>query len=92
MYYSEELNIKKLFMMFKEQHRTVAISYETYRYILNSEFNILFGYPRTYTCTNYDEFLVKLKTSFIEKDENEFTNLATMNVLYKKKTETFHIH
>lgn len=60
MYLPEDLNVK-MFIMFKEKHPTIVVSYETYRCILNLEFNISFGYPCTDTCTTCDEFLNKLK-------------------------------
>lgn len=81
-----------MFMMFKEQNHTIAVSYEIYRCILNSEFNISFGYPRTDTFTTCDECLAKLKTLSIENDENEITNLTTMNVLHKKKKPKHFTH
>jgi hypothetical protein len=47
-YLPEELNITKMFNMFKEADSDVTISYETYRTTFK-KFNISFGYPRSDT-------------------------------------------
>lgn len=53
--------------MFKEQNPWVKDSlYETYRQIFNKNFNIGFGYPRTDTCSTYDEFKVQIKNLEME--------------------------
>ncbi|KAL4153679.1 hypothetical protein QTP88_001512 [Uroleucon formosanum] len=91
MYLPEDLNVKKMFTMFKQLHPTVVVSYETFRCILNSEFNISFGYPRTDTCTTCDEFLAQLKTLSPVTDDKEIQNLTTKNMLHKGKAETFYV-
>jgi hypothetical protein len=50
-YLPEELNVTKMFNMFKEANSDVTISYETYRTAFK-KFNISFGYPRSDTCTS----------------------------------------
>lgn len=61
-YLPAELNIKKLFAMFKEKTPAVKDSlYETYRQIFNNKFNISFGYPRSDTCSQCDEYKIKKK-------------------------------
>jgi hypothetical protein len=50
-YLPEELNITKMFNMFKEANSDVTISYETYRTTFK-KFNISFGYPR---CNTYGD-------------------------------------
>jgi hypothetical protein len=57
MYFPEDLNVKEMFTMFKQLLSTVVVVYETYRCILNSEFNKSFEYPQTDTCITCDEFL-----------------------------------
>ncbi|RUS83616.1 hypothetical protein EGW08_008635 [Elysia chlorotica] len=47
LYLSEELNITKMYDLFKERHPEVTVGYESYRSIFNSDFNIGFGYPPT---------------------------------------------
>ncbi|KAK9680904.1 hypothetical protein QE152_g38738 [Popillia japonica] len=49
LYLPEELNVKKMYSMLKEIHPSVKISYDTYRTVFNTKFNISFGYPRTDT-------------------------------------------
>lgn len=61
-YLPEELNITKIFHLFKEQNPWIKDSlYETDRQIFNNNFNIGFGYPRTDTCSTCDEFKVQKK-------------------------------
>lgn len=68
MYLPEDLNVKKVFTMFKEL--LLFLMKPTDALILNSEFNISFGNPRTDTCKTCDKFLAKLKTLSPDKDEN----------------------
>ncbi|KAJ8970986.1 hypothetical protein NQ314_000947 [Rhamnusium bicolor] len=61
LYLPEELNVTKMFQTFKDLHPTCVVLYESYRAILNTNFNISFGYPRTDTCSACDEHLPKTK-------------------------------
>lgn len=101
-YLPEELNIKKMFKMFCEMHPDVNVSYESYRRIFNTKFNISFGYPRTDTCSTCDEFMIKVKSlqSDISKPETtvddketlqkEINELSIKNELHKRKAEVFY--
>ncbi|KAK4874033.1 hypothetical protein RN001_013393 [Aquatica leii] len=64
-YLPEELNVKKMHRMFLEDYPNKKISYETYRTIFVTEFNISFGYPRTDTCNSCDEY--KAQKSILSK-------------------------
>lgn len=67
--FPEELNTTKILNMFKEHNPWVKDSYlvnETYWQIFNKNFNIEFGYPRTDTCSAYDEFKVQNKNLELE--------------------------
>lgn len=80
LYLPEELNIKKMFNMFREKFPNEHVSYETYRTIFSMEFNISFGYPRSDTCSNCDEYLAKIKSLEAEK-----LNLSqTEDIIYRK--------
>lgn len=61
LYLPEELTVKKMFKMFQETHPTCSVSYETYRKIFNTKFNISFGFPRSDTCSICDKFSVTFK-------------------------------
>lgn len=100
-YLPEELNLKKMFSMFKEKYPDCSVSYESYRTIFTKQFNISFGYPRTDTCSICDIFLAKLKCleKDLEKPENKqkenilkatIRRLRTENDLHKKRAETFY--
>lgn len=59
-YLPEELNVKKLHAMYTEINPQNKISYESYRKIFVSNYNISFGYPRTDTCSTCDQFKADL--------------------------------
>lgn len=98
LYLSEELNIKKLFEMFKELYPEDKASYESYRSIFNTHYNIGFGYPRCDTCSTCDEYNVNLRalTQSLESSEdkesieNEIRLLNVNNQVHLKKAETFY--
>lgn len=100
-YLSEELNISKMFSLFKEAYPTIKASYESYRDIFNTKFNISFGYPRTDTCSECDEYTVKVKCLEMEKQrcteiseirriESQLKNLKTLNDYHKFQASTFY--
>lgn len=61
-YLPEELNIKKMYEMFTgENNNEKLVSYESYRHIFNTHFNIAFGYPRMDICSTCDAYLAKVK-------------------------------
>lgn len=87
--------------MFKKSHPTVNVSYELYRTIFNSEFNIAFGYPRSDTCSTCDEFIANIKK--VEFDLNntkdakkldelteEKRKLEVENTVHKRKADVFY--
>lgn len=101
-YLDENLNVKKMHDLFIQDHRDIKISYETYRDIFNKHFNISFGYPRTDTCSQCDEFKSKIKQIEIDLKEtsiNEETrlrlskqkkDLEVSNNVHKTKAEKFY--
>ena len=79
-YLSEDLNITKMYTMFLEKYPEKKCSYETYRSIFNTKFNISFGHPRKDTCSKCDELRmqiqgVKLKLKDLPGSFNEKNNL-----------------
>lgn len=101
-YLPEELNIKKMHTMYQTKYPNNRVSYETYRTIFNTKFNIAFGYPRSDTCSSCDQFIARIKVlntkhsetaSLEEKDKisREIRQLTTENELHKKKANTFYV-
>lgn len=84
----KDLNVKKIFIMFKELHPTFVVPYETYRWILNLKFNISFGYSRTDMCITCDALMTNMKTLPLKKN-NEIKNLRAINVFHEKKHKHF---
>ena len=90
LYLSEELNIRKMFQLFKEKHPNLSVSYDTYRNIFNTKFNISFGYPRTDTCSTCDEFTATLKSLDPVNDALQIEALSTENKLHKIRAQVFY--
>ncbi|CAG4941246.1 unnamed protein product [Parnassius apollo] len=90
-YLPEDLNIKKMYKLYLDAYESQNhVSYETYRTIFNTEFNISFGYPRTDTCSACDEFKIKAKALRAEGNIVELNRLTILNNLHKKKAQTFY--
>lgn len=99
-YLPEELNIKKMWEMVKTMHPGSVVSYETYRTIFTTDFNIAFGYPRTDTCSTCDEYLAKTKCLEHEKQNEsnrskeditaEIKQLTTLHDLHLFKAKAFY--
>lgn len=76
--------------MFKEKYPAVSVSYDTYRNIFNTKFNISFGYPRTDTCSICDEFNAKIKTLHPVDDAVQIIALTTENKLHTTRAQVFY--
>jgi len=60
LYLPEELNITKLFNMYTAKNPDNPVSYDKFRDIFNTKFNIGFGYPRKDTCSLCDTFKAEI--------------------------------
>lgn len=104
-YLPHELNIKKMHRMYLEKFPHFPTSYESYRTIFVTYFNISFGYPRSDTCSICDEYLAKKKcleaqinntsssateNSAKQKLEKEIHTISVDNKLHKIKAEQFY--
>lgn len=97
-YLPEELNVKKLHNMYIEKYPNNPVSYEYYRNIFTTEYNISFGYPRKDSCSKCDE--IKAKKTSLEKEkvnepksfakDSELKNLDLMYSLHLRKAQTFY--
>lgn len=88
-YLPEELNIKKMFSMFKHENPNVDVSYEKYRKIFNTKFNIAFGYPRTDTCSYCDSMQVKI--DHLNKKGAKKTTLETVSLKKLEALKELHL-
>ncbi|XP_072401358.1 uncharacterized protein [Diabrotica undecimpunctata] len=79
------------------------VSYEFYRGIFNTKFNISFGYPRSDTCSECDKFLAEMKSLKLSLEhlpvgtevsrqeiEAHIGKLHIANSVHKAKAETFY--
>lgn len=89
-YLPEDLNIKKMFVMFQEKYPNLKVSYQTYREIFRKDYNIGFGYPRSDTCSQCDEFNSKIKTAEKANDHTELNKLKIQKELHLRKADTFY--
>ncbi|XP_050306919.1 uncharacterized protein LOC126743746 [Anthonomus grandis grandis] len=90
-YLSAELNVKKMYDMFKEKFPQVKASYETYRSIF-CKFNISFGYSRSDTCSFCDQLKVRIDACQEEKVIKDLMfqqkqHLAKAEVFYARKKQ-----
>lgn len=100
-YLPAESNIKELLGIFLNKHPGLQISYETFRHIFVSEFNIGFGYPRTDTCCFCDEQQAKITdikrrisntVQDLEKSKllNDLKQIEIANTEHLKKAQWFY--
>lgn len=101
LYLPQELTISKMYSMYKKLYPQHIVSYQSYRDIFNTKFNIAFGYPRSDTCSICDENAATLKmlnAKLVACSGDEATNklnsevkkLETARMLHLKKAETFY--
>lgn len=92
-YLPEELNVTKMFSLYKIAYPNNKVSLEKYRQIFNSNFNLSFGYPRCDTCSTCDELTVniesiqtKLALPATADNRNDFAKLnCDLKTLLQKK-------
>lgn len=101
-YLPEELNVKKMYNMYKSKFPDHKVSYEKYREVFISKFNISFGFPRSDTCSFCDELLVQMNAlnDKIKKTESssdtykqlneELKSFQTKKELHLRKAKTFY--
>lgn len=60
-YLPPDLNISKMYELFKKSYPTQSVSYEKYRLVFNTEFNVGFGCPRMDTCSYCDRHAAEIR-------------------------------
>lgn len=66
------------------------VSYEYYRRVFESDFNISFGYPRSDTCSACEKYQAEIKVS--NKSIEEGGNKDEINVILRKKQIENQVH
>lgn len=101
-YLPEELNVSKMFCLYKKAFPDNKISLEKYREIFNIKFNLTFGYPRCDTCSTCDEFTVQIESvhsklslptttrNEVLKLNYELKNLLQKKELHLKRADSFY--
>lgn len=79
-----------MFRMFQQKNPNVNVSYDTYKHIFNTKFNLSFGYPRTDTCSTCDKFHAILRTLSTDSNADEIKQLTLANEIHKRKAQTFY--
>ncbi|XP_072383777.1 uncharacterized protein [Diabrotica undecimpunctata] len=91
LYLPESFNIKKMFLIFKQLYPNEKVSYETYRMVFNTKFNISFGYPHSDTYSVCDNFTAERnKLNMQRHHEAEIKRLEVEHELHKRKAQWFY--
>ena len=89
-YLSPQLSVAKMHELYVEKFEPGAtkplVSYKYYREYFNDNFNISFGYPRTDTCSMYDQLDLRLSTA----DDTTRRLIAQQKEIHLRKAETFY--
>ncbi|XP_045451968.1 uncharacterized protein LOC123667932 [Melitaea cinxia] len=85
-YLPSELNINKLYKLYKSQNPDSTVKSSYFRFIFNADFNLSFGTPRTDVCSKCIELSEKIKT---ENDQSVKVNLMTEKRIHRLKARAF---
>ncbi|CAK1590885.1 unnamed protein product [Parnassius mnemosyne] len=85
-YLPNELDVKKLFKLFKQVHPNSPVKPSYFRSIFNEDFNLGFGSPRTDVCSKCIKLQEKLKN---ENDPSKKSQLMTKKRIHKLRTQAF---
>lgn len=81
---SPDLNLGKMYRLFKVQHPNVSISRTLYQRIFYDDFKLRFGVPRSDSCKYCDMTYVKLVNATTEEERNK---ISTERELHHRKAE-----
>lgn len=99
-YLPESLNVKKMYELYLAGNYP-RVSYEYYRKIFVTKFNLGFGYPRSDTCSTCDQYQAEVKLINAKLQEptlegeskikllDELRKLGLENQVHKKKLKPF---
>lgn len=76
--------------MFQEMFPSVKASYETYRMVCNTKFNISFGFPHSDSCSTCDKFRAEVNRLKREGNLENEIKLEIENELHKRKAQRFY--
>lgn len=93
-YLPETLDIKKLHSLYNTANPNNQTSYDSYRNIFNTKYNISFGYPRTDSCSSCDEFKAKVQSlqNQINNAKNDAVALAELQAELQKIETEHEVH
>lgn len=89
-YLDSNLNIAKMHSMFCAKHPGLKVSYNKYREIFNTKFNIAFGYPRSDICDKCEELQAQMNTAKTSHDERRLKRLETEHQLHVARGDSFY--
>ncbi|XP_037302209.1 uncharacterized protein LOC119192498 [Manduca sexta] len=85
-YLSSDLNINKLYKMFKDENPQSVVKQSYFRHIFNSEFNLGFGTPKTDVCSTCIELNERINK---ENDRVKKNELMTALRVHKLRAKAF---
>lgn len=83
-YLSPDLNLSKIYRLFKEKYPNSHASKHLYQDIFNSEFNFNFGAPRSDTCKYCDELFIQFAAA---EDQETQNRIQVQSDLHHAKAE-----
>lgn len=87
-YLSAELDVKKMFNLFKEKYPETNVKYEFYLKIFNERFSLRFGRPQIDTCCTCESLEVRLKSPSLNENAKR---VATAELLiHKRRSKKFY--
>lgn len=81
---SSELNLCKMYRLFKEKFPEKSISRSCYQSVFNTDFNLRFGAPRSDTCRQCDLFFIQMTAA---SDETELHKIELESQLHHAKAD-----
>ncbi|XP_012561033.1 uncharacterized protein LOC105846628 [Hydra vulgaris] len=89
LYLPEDLNLSKMYNMYKERFPQNKVCRESYRKIFAEKFNISFGYPRKDTCSTCDKLNIILENQDTAAD-HQIIKASHEKELHLRKAEMFY--
>jgi hypothetical protein len=88
LYLSPDLNIKKMFMLFKEKNPASTVKLSFYYKVFKNYFNLHFGRPQVDTCSECERLNIRIQSSGLN-ERAVMVAMAELNV-HKKRAKKFY--
>lgn len=79
------LSLLRMYRLFQEKFPDIKASYDTYRSIFRSDFNLRFGTPRSDTCKVCDKFYIQLIAADNDESHQRISNESKLHHMKSEK-------